>query len=233
MAMLDRDQAAIAALILNGPEHLPAHLFAGGEQAVLRGLRVHANTISHARLVALEDTYPRTRTLIGEAAFNRVSRAFIDGGGAQGRSLSTIGADFPGWLDAPAADVARVEWAWLQSYHAADAPALTLADLAGFDEAALLDLSVRAHPAVQIVVLVSDAAPLIDPAFPAGTPALLATRPEAEVRLFPVGAAEAQIWGEMKESVALGNLIARLAELHSDGGAAIAALIAAGALEKA
>ena len=85
-------QAAIAATLLRGPDHLPAGLFAGDRAAVLRGLRVHANTISHARLVALEDTFPRTRDYLGEGEFNRLSRAFIDGGGAQGRSLALIGA---------------------------------------------------------------------------------------------------------------------------------------------
>jgi len=51
--MLERQQAAIAATLLRGPAHLPADLLAGGDAAVMRGLRVHANTISHARLVAL------------------------------------------------------------------------------------------------------------------------------------------------------------------------------------
>ena len=132
--MLEREQAAIAATLLQGPDHLPAGLFAGEDAAVLRGLRVHANTISHARLVALEETFPRTRAHLGDADFNRLSRIFVEAGGAEGRALSDIGRDFPGWLDDPlAADVARVEWAWLESYHAAEAPPLRLADLAGRD----------------------------------------------------------------------------------------------------
>ncbi len=227
------EQAAIAATLLRGPDHLPAGLFAGGEGAVLRGLRVHANTISHARLVALEDTFPRTRAYLGEAEFNRLSRAFVESGGAQGRAVSDIGAAFPGWLADPlAADLARVEWGWLESYHATDAQALALTDLAGLDESALLDLFVCRHPAVRVVVLVSEAAPLVDPGFASDVAALLVTRPDAEVRLFAIDPADVTALDMAREISPLGNLIAPLAEKHPDGGAAIAALIAAGAFER-
>src|SRR3546814_16252725 len=69
--MLEQRQAAITATLLHGPGHLPADLFAGSDAAVLRGLRVHANTISQARLVALEETFQRTRDYSGEEEFNR------------------------------------------------------------------------------------------------------------------------------------------------------------------
>jgi hypothetical protein len=231
--MLEQGQAAIAATLLRGPDHLPPGLFAGDDNAVLRGLRVHANTISHARLVALEESFPRTRDHLGEAEFNRLSRAFVEQGGAQGRSLTDIGAGFPDWLADPrAADLARIEWLWLESYHAAEAPALALADLAGCDEAALLALRVRRHPAARALILASDAAPRVDPAFAAGTAALLIARPDAEVRLFATGAAEAALLAGADNIFTLGNLIADLAEDHPDGGAAIAALIDAGSFEK-
>lgn len=227
------DQAAIAATLLHGPDHLPIGLFAGNAAAVLRGLRVHANTISHARLVALEETFPRTRNYLGEALFNKLSRAFIEAGGAERRSLTDIGAAFPDWLADPiAADLARIERAWLESYHAADAPPLALSDLAGLGEQALLDIAVRRHPATRAVTLASGSAPLVDPSFAPEVAALLVTRPGAEVRLFPVAAAAVAALDMAREFCPLGNLIAHLDELHPDGGAAIAALIDAGALER-
>ena len=226
-------QAAIVATLLRGPDHLPARLFAGDRAAVLRGLRVHANTISHARLVALEDTFPRTRDYLGEGEFNRLSRAFIDGGGAQGQSLAQIGAAFPGWLADPvAADLARVERTWLESYHAADALALRLADLAGLEEAALLQLVVRCHPAMRVAILSRVVAPLVDPSFARDVRALLIARPDAEVQLFAIADADAAALAMAREFAPLGNLIAHLAEKHPEGGAAVAALIAAGAFER-
>jgi len=227
------DQAAFAATLLRGPDHLPADVFAGDSAAVLRGLRVHANTISHARLVALEDTFPRTRDHLGVAEFNRVSRAFIDIGGAQGRSLALIGAAFPDWLADPvAADLARAEWAWLESYHAADAAALALADLAGLSGAELLGLAVRRHPAARTVTLSSAAAPLVDLHFAPGVRALLVVRPDADVRVLAIDAADVAVLDTAREISPLGNLIAHLAEMHPEGGAAVAALIAAGAFER-
>lgn len=231
--VLERTQAAIAATLLHGPCHLPSGLFAGSDTAVLRGLRVHANTISHARLVALEDSFPRTRAFLGEAEFNRLSREFVGSGGARDRSLTGIGAGFPDWLgETLAADLARVEWAWLESYHAGDASPLLLADLAALDEQRLLDLSVRRHPAARVLRLQHKAAPLVDPAFQPGVEWLLITRPDAAVRLFAIEAADAAALGFAQASCPLGNLIAHLAETHWGGGAAIAALIGAGAFEK-
>src|SRR3546814_8537482 len=114
--MLEQGQAAIAATLLHGPGHLPADLFAGSDAAVLRGLRVHANTISHARLVALEETFPRTRDYLGEEEFNRLSRCFVEEEGEQRRSLSDIGAGFAdGLADPRAAERERGGGAWAES----------------------------------------------------------------------------------------------------------------------
>ena len=234
--MLERDQAAIAAAINGGPDHLPDWLFAGDPAQILRGLRVHANTISHARLVALEETFPLCRDLLGVETFNRLSRRYAETDGARRRALVGIGADFPDWLrgKAPprAQDLARIEWAWLESYHAADAPALTLAELAGQSEAALLSLPVRRHPAAHIVSLSSDAAAALDPALAVARIVLLA-RPDAEVRVHALAPADAAALALADHFVPLRNLIALLAEKHPGGGAAIASLIAAGALEMA
>ena len=233
--MPDPVQEAIAATLLRGPGHLPAGLFAGDDAAVLRGLRVHANTISHARLVALEQTFPHCRALLGETAFNRLSRAFVDAGHAQHRAIADIGAGFPDWLsghgDRRAADLARIEWLWLESYHAAEAIALTLTHLAELDEAALLTLPVRRHPAARVIVLQSDAAGFVDTAL-AGASRLLIARADVDVRLHAIEAADMQVLTIAADAVPLGNLMRLLAEQHSGGAAAVAALIAAGAFRK-
>src|SRR3546814_12511195 len=103
--------------------------------------------------------------------------------------------------------MARVEWAWLESYHAADASALALADLAGLDEAELLGLAIRRHPATNVVVLASDAAPLVDPKFAADTRVLLVTRPDSDVRLFATEPAAAAALGLAAALTPLCNLI--------------------------
>lgn len=232
--MLERDQAAIAATLMQGPDHLPPDLFAGRTAAVLRGLKVHANSISHARLVALENSFPRTRLLLGTARFNQMSRDFVENGGASGRPLARIGETFAAFLragdDALAADVADVEDAWLCSYHAADAPALTLADLAALKEAALLALPVQQHPAARVVHLVTAAGPYLADPLSDACRTVLIVRPVAEVRIVGATLVDALALAIAEQPAPLGNLLALFAEQHADGAAAMAQFIDAGAL---
>jgi hypothetical protein len=73
--------------------------------------------------------------------------------------LFDYGRDFPRFIEDYAdaqqmpwlGDVARIERAWLDAYHAADAEPLTLADLAAVDPARLFDAVLVPHPAARVV----------------------------------------------------------------------------------
>lgn len=152
MSWLDHGQAAMMQALDHGPAYLPADLFAGSPARVLAGMKVHANTISHARLVALEDTFPRTRELIGHDRFNEHSRLYLEQPGVTARPLAEIGKGFDLFLlergeRRGLAGLARFELQWLASYHAADVAPLLLADLAGIAPDDLMDLAVVRHPA--------------------------------------------------------------------------------------
>ena len=93
-------------------------------------------------------------------------------------------------------DLAAIEWAWLESYHAADAGPSGLPILRGLTKQRLVALQVVAHPAARITALsaplskqLADVAAIMpDPA------AILTVRPEAEVRLVPLDAATSKIF---------------------------------------
>lgn len=240
MSDLAADQARFIAVLQQGPQAFPAGLFADDPARVLLGLKAHANTISHARLVALEDTYPRTRGHMGHDAFNAVSRVFIDQPETRARKPMQIGQGFAAFVaehcaDAAACDLATIEWAWLQSYHAADADALQLADLAGLDEAALLDLPLARLPAARLLAVQGDIAVLL-PELAGATPPdarhLLITRPDAEVVIRPLTALQADLAARMKKSAAMRNLLSAAIETGNEAEAlpAIFALIEAGML---
>jgi len=149
-------QTAFAEAVVRGPDAIVDGLFAGSYDHVIRGLKVHANTISHARLVALEETFPKTREALGHAAFNTLSRGYVEAGHGSAYSLDRVGLGFPHWLEwqgvaAEHAALARFEWVWLASYHANDVAPLSHADLATCDAAALLALRVSAHPAAHLL----------------------------------------------------------------------------------
>lgn len=240
MGDLLEGQARFIAVLQQGPAAFPEGLFADTPERALLGLKAHANTISHARLVALEETYPRTREHLGEADFNALSRDFVDRAEVRPRKLMQLGADFANYLadqrrDAAAIDLARIEWAWLQSYHAAEAEALELANLAGLDEQGLLDLVLALHPSARLIETQTALALLIPEVADSATPDmrhLLITRPAHEVMLHPLAAISAALLRQAQFPVSMGNLLGRAIERAGEAEAlpAIFALIGAGAL---
>jgi hypothetical protein len=234
------DQARFIAVLQKGPSALPECLFSDPPDRVLLGLRAHANTISHARLVALEETYPRTREHLGEAEFNALSRTFIERPDVRRRKLMGLGQGLAEFLadqthDAAAVDLARIEWAWLQSYHSAEAQALQLADLAGLDEQGLLDLGLALHPSTRIVETRTALGPLMPELSESAAPEmrhLLITRPAHEVLLHPLAPLSANLVMQTQFPAPMGNLLARAIERAGEAEAlpAIFALVGAGAL---
>lgn len=221
--MLETAQRAMMRAIDLGPVELPEGLFAGTLNRVLLGMKVHANTISHARLIALEDTFPHTRAMMGHDRFNERSRQFAGLPGATIQPLTRIGKNFPDFLaedgePAPVVGLARFEWLWLEAYHAAEALPLRLAALAGMAENALLEVEIAAHPAARccspdraVFELLGELVPGLGNA-----DAILIARPDAEVLVSPATAAMARILGGVigasGNRTTIGNLFAGLTE---------------------
>jgi hypothetical protein len=239
MTGLAEDQARFIAVLQQGPEAFPHGLFADSPERALLGLRAHANTISHARLVALEETFPRTLERMGHATFNARSREFAELPHVRVRKLMQLGQGFGDFLavrgeDAECADLAAIEWAWLEAYHSAEAATLRLTDLAGLDEAALLALPIAIHPAARIVGLAS-AAHVLLPELAAAPPKarhVLITRLDADVYLRALASLEAVLAEAVENAGVLGNLLALAIEQGGEADAlpAIFALIDAGML---
>lgn len=247
MAALDRAQAAMIQAIDHGPDFLPGDLFAGPRGRVLAGMKVHANTISHARLVALEETFPRTLAWLGHECFNEHSRLYIRQPGVTARPLARIGAGFAEFLarspaTAGAADLARFEWLWLAAYHAEEAAPLQLADLAGLGTDALMTIVVQRHPAASLAPFDAAVHRLIGAEVPglAQSQAILLARPESEVLVFPATAAMRAVFSYAENPATLGNLLAAADEpgcevrpSSDDLMSALVALLEAGALRRA
>src|SRR6476469_3480527 len=60
-----------------GPDYCPSDLFSGSVDRIVLGRKVHANTISHARFVALEETFPKLRAAMGPEAFHAASERHL------------------------------------------------------------------------------------------------------------------------------------------------------------
>ncbi len=223
--------------INDGPDRLHPALFVGPPDRILLGLKAHANTISHARIVALEETFPLTRQHIGDAVFNALARDFVETDVARASDTNRIGVGFADCLSDPATrELAQIEWSWLESYHAAEAAPLTLGDLAALDETALLALAIAPHPSARKVTISAPIASALQELSGQQPAAILCVRPEAEMRLVPLDAVQLAVFAaSAQNSASLGNLLAIAIEQGGEQAPLepILHLIGAGALVKA
>jgi len=120
---------------------------------------VYRNNITVSLIDALATIYPAVQRITGESFFRAMARSYarrspptspllFDYGRAFADFIATYehARDMP-WL----ADVARIERAWLDAYHAADAPPLTPEALAAVPHGALGDVVLTPHPATRVV----------------------------------------------------------------------------------
>lgn len=158
MPRLAELQAAMAAAILEPAAALPAAIRDEAIPAAER-LAIHRGTTFGGLTEALKDAFPVVALLVGEAFFAMTARQFIRQHPPQAPCLAAYGAALPDFLAgfAPARalaylpDVARLEWAVHEAYHAPDAPALDPARIAALPPAAHGTLCLLPHPAARLV----------------------------------------------------------------------------------
>lgn len=241
MQSLEQLQLSMMTVLDHGPDYLPAELFKGSRADWLRGMKIHANTVSHARLVALEDTFPKSRECLGHDVFNQLSRQYVEHPGVAGFPLDRIGSLFADFLedqqiDEAVPDLARVEWAWLESYHAAEAAPLQSTDFAGLDPESILEIGIQSHPSVRTVAFGSPPHQLLVSEIPdiADAEGLLIARPFEQVLLSPLNAAQMTALGLASAPTTICNLFAEMGEQEDDTGLLpiLISLIETGALIK-
>lgn len=180
------------------------HRAVGDEQSPLPHprLAVYRGNVRAALVNALRVRYPQTARALGDHAFLQIAGRFARDSRPTCAVLITYGAAFPAHLEreleghSPAwlADVARLESAWWQAYHAAEDTPMPSAALAALGAERLLEARLRLHPSLQLVALATAGArrwqALIDgvPFAAADVPEwVMVLRPEAqvEVRVVP------------------------------------------------
>ncbi len=152
-------QPAFAAALLGAEAPIPEAIAARYANPPLRRFNVYRNTIVVSLVEAMADAYPAVFRLVGDAFFRATARLFVIEHPPASPVLLGYGAGFADFLQnfPPAAglpylaDVARLEWAWLAAYHAADAEPLDIAALGGRDDAALDGATFDLHPSLGLV----------------------------------------------------------------------------------
>lgn len=197
-------QAAFVAAALDPAAPVPDGILGADGAPTTKRFNVYRNNIVVGLKDALAAGFPATQSLVGAEFFDAMAGVFVRAHPPGSPLMPTYGAGFPAFIDGfePAAtlpylgDVARLEFALREAYHAADAPAIDadlLADPLVFTRRVSLAPPVRvissAYPIHQIHraatggpkptgggedVLVTR--PAYDPvmtAFPSGTAAIL------------------------------------------------------------
>jgi Putative DNA-binding domain len=108
---------------------------------------------------ALAAAYPAIRRLVGEAFFEEAGRQYAQGCPSTSGDLHEFGASFASFLEtyphaaglAYLPDVARLEWAVHESFHAADGAPLDFEALARLGCEDYGAIRLRLHPAVRFV----------------------------------------------------------------------------------
>ncbi|MEX1994730.1 MAG: DNA-binding domain-containing protein [Steroidobacteraceae bacterium] len=165
-----------------------------------RRFAVYRNNVVHGLVNALEARFPVTSRLVGTQFFRAMARAFVGFQLPRTPLLMNYGDEFPRFIAdfAPArevpylADLARLERAWSQSFHAAEAIPLTVETLALRSSLDLAQCRLRLHPSLRLVRSPHPIATIWSSHQSAGevTPPaaweaedVLVVRPHAEVRL--------------------------------------------------
>lgn len=222
-----------------------------GKKAVKR-FAVYRNNVIVSLMNAMADIFPVVKALLGEKSFNDVARIFITRHPPTSPLLFEYGRQFPDFLSRfkPLSaypflpDLALLERAWLDGFHAADAVPMDPAVFTATDQALLGDLVFLPHPATKlvesefaIVTLMNhcrENLPL-DTVDPRASESALVTRPENRVEVRAIAAAGTAFFRLLIDGNTLGFAAdaAMATDPEFDLPAAITALIQSGAFTAA
>ena len=238
--------SAFAAALTNPSAPPPPQTLGREDRPDARRFAVYRNNVAVGLTKALEARYPVTRRLVGDAFFRAMAGAYIAGNKPQNAVLILYGADFPAFVRgfAPAAglpylpDVAALENAWMEAYHAAEAEPLPVAALAEVAPDRLERLRFVLHPAARLLRLATPAASIWaehqgenEPETPEVWAAedALVTRPHADVLVRALPPGGHGLLAALSAGATLGEAAAPLIAAGDDPGAHLVGLIEAGA----
>ena len=157
MSALEDLQRSFTAAVFDAQAEIPAMLTRKSGGVPRRRFAVYRNNIYASLIEALEGRFPVVARLVGDEFFGAMAAVYIERNLPKSPVLLLYGAEFPAFIaDFPPAaglpylaDVAALEWAWHEAYHAEDAkplPLAALADAASDAAQAVLTL----HPSLRL-----------------------------------------------------------------------------------
>lgn len=153
--MNDTFFADVHGALLHADAPPPAGL--GQAASAAERFAVHQHTCRSALLAALRSAYPAIVVALGDEYFDALAAEFMRQSPPSSPVLQEYSPLFPGFLDgfAPLAqwpwlgDVARIDWARREAFHAMDAQPMDAWQLRVWPVQSLLQASLQLHPALR------------------------------------------------------------------------------------
>jgi hypothetical protein len=151
--------AAFSPALLNPQGETPTVVTGPNKKTAVKRFNVYRNNVTVSLIDAIASIFPATQRITGVEFFRAMARFHIRVSPPQSPLLFEYGRDFPDFIERYEyargmpwlADVARLERAWLDAYHAADRETLTPTALAALPQERLADVAFVPHPATRIV----------------------------------------------------------------------------------
>jgi hypothetical protein len=164
--------------ILHGAQDIIEHIEPGRLANHQRRLAIYYDGYRSRLVEALSADFEALAAVMGEEAFARACRAYVEATPSAFRNVRWYGGDLAAflrdtqpWCGQPwLADIARFEWTLTLAFDAADAPHVRFEDLAILPGDAWATLGFRLHPSARTIDLRANA-PAIRKAVDAGAPA--------------------------------------------------------------
>lgn len=239
-------QSAFSAALLDPAMRTPANLVRPDGYRADRRFAVYRNNVAVSLIDALQAAFPVTLKLVGEEFFRVMAGEYVRVAIPKSPVLNEYGDSFPHFISrfGPARelpylpDVAALELAWTQSYHAADA--LSLSSIEGSGGSELVEATCRFHPSFRLVSSVSpvgtiwlghQSEPFTPPAAWKSESVMLA-RPDVDVVLHLLDEAEFIFTDRLRQGEKIeGAAVAALQSgVSFDPGACLVKLLRAGAI---
>ena len=249
MPRLADRQREVAEALLQPSAPVPPGLIGPDDQPSQKRFSVYRNNVVTGLIEALKDAYPAVYRLVGPEFFREMSRLYVLVEPPRSPILLDYGAGFPDFIAEfePAsslpylADVARIERAWTEAYHAPEQTPLEASYFTTIPTDVLPHICLQLHPSVRIVRLSSPALTIwrmnIEDGVPgpvdltAGGEDALVLRADAQVEVWsmPPGGADFVAALINRRTVTQATEIAILSDAQFDLAANLVDLIGSGA----
>ncbi len=151
--------AAFGRALLDPDVATPTVVAGPKSKAATKRYNVYRNNVTVSLINALAAAFPATLRITGVDFFRAMARFYVRATPPTSPLLFEYGRDFPDFIERYEyaqsvpwlADVARIERAWLDAYHAADVQPLMPRDLAAIPSDRLPNTVLKPYPATRVI----------------------------------------------------------------------------------